>query len=79
MIYGIEIINNIVDITNYVMIETECLFADTDKIDDNLRSAKKETLITSRNAAYLDEDDIVAADSKNPMTLTTAVMEKRPE
>ena len=48
--YGIEIINNIVDITNYVMIETGMpLHAfDTDKIDEIiLRSAKKgETLIT---------------------------------
>ena len=49
MIYGIEIINNIVDITNYVMIETECLFADTDKIDDNLKISEK------RNTDHFEE------------------------
>lgn len=76
--YGIEIINNVVDITNYVMIETGMpLHAfDTDKIDEIiLRPAQKgETLITFEGTQLLfDEEDLVAADSKKPLTLTTAV------
>jgi len=76
--YGIEVINNIVDITNYVMIETGMpLHAfDTDKVDEIiLRQAKKgETLVTFEGTKLvLNEDDLVASDSKKPLTLTTAV------
>ena len=76
--YGIDIINNIVDITNYVMIELGMpLHAfDLDKVGEViLRPAKKgEKLITFEGTTLeLDGNDLVAADSQKPLTLTTAV------
>ncbi|OGC50101.1 phenylalanine--tRNA ligase subunit beta [candidate division WWE3 bacterium RIFCSPHIGHO2_01_FULL_40_23] len=76
--YGIEVINNIVDITNYVMIEFGMpLHAfDLDKVNEIiLRSAKRgETMVTFEGTKLsLDENDLIAADKTKPLTLTTAV------
>lgn len=76
--YGMESINNIVDITNYVMIELGMpLHAfDLDKVDEIvLRQAKNgEKLITFEGTELkLDSSDIVAADSHAPVALATAV------
>src|SRR3989344_1373006 len=76
--YGIEPKNNVVDITNYVMLELGMpLHAfDLAKVDEiNLRMARKcETLVTFEGTTLtFDENDLLAADSKKPLTLTTAI------
>lgn len=76
--YGIEVINNIVDITNYIMIELGMPIHafDLDKVKKIiLRQAKKgEKLITFEGGELrFDENDLLAADDGRPLTLTTAV------
>lgn len=76
--YGLPLINNIVDLTNFVMVELGIPMHafDLDKISKIiLRSAKKgESLITFEGTKLeLSPEDLVAADDKNPLTLTTAV------
>lgn len=76
--YGIEPKNNMVDITNYVMLEYGMpLHAfDLNKVDEIvLRQAKKgEKLVTFEGTELeFDESDLIAADSSKPLTLTTAV------
>ncbi|MCL5003651.1 MAG: phenylalanine--tRNA ligase beta subunit-related protein [Patescibacteria group bacterium] len=76
--YGIEPLNNVVDVTNFVMVELGMpLHAfDLDKVDEiNLRAATRgESLVTFEGTKLeLDENDLVAADSKKPLTLTTAI------
>lgn len=76
--YGIEPYNTIVDITNLVMLEYGMpLHAfDMDTFDEIiLRQAKKgETLVTFDGTTLeFDENDLIASDSKKPLTLTTAV------
>lgn len=76
--YGIEPYNNIVDITNLVMLEYGMpLHAfDTDTFDEIiLRQAKKgETLVTFEGTTLeFDESDLIASDASHPLTLTTAV------
>lgn len=76
--YGIEVINNVVDITNYIMVEMGMpLHAfDLDKVSEIiLRPAKRgETLVTFEGTELkFDEGDLLAADKTKPLTLTTAV------
>ena len=73
---GIRSINNIVDITNYIMIETgkPLHVFDADKIEKNkiiIRNAKKnEKLIALDELNYnLDESDLVIADSKKVLSI----------
>lgn len=76
--YGIEVVNNVVDITNFVMIETgmPTHAFDVDKFKGiTLRTAKLgETLVTfdGTNLVF-DNNDLLAADGDTPLTLTTAV------
>lgn len=80
--YGMESINNIVDLTNYVMIETgEPLHAfDLDKLDGNLEirlTQKGEEMITFQGKTLtLDEDDLVWAQGKDILSLAGAIGEK---
>ncbi len=72
---GIRPINNVVDISNYVMIETgqPLHFYDADRLGDIIvvRNANKdEKLITlDNNERILDESDIVIADNKTAIGL----------
>ncbi|MFA5386368.1 MAG: phenylalanine--tRNA ligase subunit beta [Candidatus Paceibacterota bacterium] len=73
---GLRPINNIVDITNYVMLEIgEPMHAfDYDKLTSGSiiirRAEKGEKIITLDNEAYkLDSDVLVIADSKNPLAI----------
>ena len=76
-ICGLRPINNIVDITNYVMLETgQPLHAfDYNKISENkkiiIRRAKKgEKIVTLDNEKYdLDKNVLVIADSKEPLAI----------
>jgi len=83
---GLKPINNVVDISNYVMLETgQPLHAfDLDKISDCkiiVRRAKKgEKIITLDNERYeLDKDVLVIADSKNPLAIAGIKGGKRAE
>lgn len=76
IVCGLRPINNIVDITNYVMLETgQPLHAfDLDKIRDKkiiVRRAKKgEKIITLDDETYvLDEEILVIADTKEPLAI----------
>ncbi len=76
--YGIEPKNNVVDLTNFVMIETgmPSHAFDSDKLDKIiLRQARLgETLKTFDGGTLeFDENDLLAASSTKPLTLTTAV------
>ena len=76
--YGMEVINNIVDMTNYVMIETGMPIHafDLDELASiTLRTARPgESLVTFEGGKLLfDENDLIAADGNVPLTLTTAV------
>ena len=76
--YGIEPKNNIVDITNYVMIELgmPSHAFDTDTFDQIiLRQANEgETLKTFDGGVLtFSKEDLVAASTTKPLTLTTAV------
>jgi phenylalanyl-tRNA synthetase beta chain len=76
--YGIEVINNIVDITNYIMIEAGMPIHafDLDKLGSiTLRTARSgESLVTFEGTKLqFDENDLIAADGNKPLTLTTAV------
>ncbi|MCD6284266.1 phenylalanine--tRNA ligase subunit beta [bacterium] len=73
---GLNSINNIVDITNYVMLETgQPIHAfDLDKISDNIiviREAKKgERIVTLDNNIYdLDKDILIISDRKDPLAI----------
>lgn len=73
---GLKPINNIVDIANYVMLETgQPLHAfDLDKIADQRiivrRAKKKEKIITLDNEKYeLDKDILIIADSTGPLAI----------
>ncbi|MFA6074162.1 MAG: phenylalanine--tRNA ligase subunit beta [Candidatus Woesearchaeota archaeon] len=80
--YGIETKNNIIDLTNYVMIETgEPMHAfDLDKIDSNLqiRLAKTgEKIITFMDSALsLNDDDLVWATNDTILSVAGAIGEK---
>lgn len=80
--YGIESINNIVDLTNYVMIETgEPMHAfDLDKIGNNLeiRLAKKNEKITTfqNNTITLTPDDLVWAKDDKILSVAGSIGEK---
>ncbi len=77
--YGMATINNIVDLTNYVMIETgEPMHAfDLDKIGNKLeiRLAKnREQMITFLGKSItLDSNDLVWADKKNILSIAGAI------
>ena len=73
---GLNSINNIVDITNYVMLETgQPIHAfDLDKISDNIivirRAKKGERIVTLDNNIYdLDEDILIISDKKEPLAI----------
>lgn len=75
--YGITSINNVVDITNYVMVETgEPMHAyDRDKLSEGrliLRRAKKGERMTTLlgEVLSLTPDDLVIADAKKPQGMT---------
>ncbi len=80
--YGMESINNIVDLTNFVMIETgEPMHAfDADKIGDNLtiRLAKNGEKIETfqGNEVTLTKDDMVWAKDRTVLSVAGAVGEK---
>jgi len=85
---GLRPINNIVDITNYVMLETgQPLHAfDLDKLNDGkiiIRRAKKgEKIITldeGRAERILDENILVIADAKKPIAIAGIKGGKEPE
>ncbi len=83
---GLKPINNVVDISNYVMLETgQPLHAfDLDKISDCKiivrRAKKREKIITLDNERYeLDKDVLVIADSKNPLAIAGIKGGKRAE
>ena len=76
--FGLEPKNTIIDITNYVMLElgmpTHAF--DLDSFDEIiLRQAKKGESLKTFDGGTLsfDENDLLASDSKKPLTLTTAV------
>ncbi len=76
--FGIEPKNNVVDITNFVMVETgmPSHAFDADKFDEIvLRQAKKGETLKTFDGGILefDENDLLAASSTKPLTLTTAV------
>ena len=73
---GLQSINNIVDIANYVMLETgqPLHIFDLDKLADKkiiIRTAKQgEEIVTLDNQKFvLDEDILVIADGKNPVAV----------
>lgn len=75
-ICGLKPINNIVDVTNYIMLETgQPLHAfDLDKIEGKKivvkRAKKGEKILTLDNIEYnLDEDVLVIADKKEPIAI----------
>jgi len=80
--YGIESVNNIVDLTNYVMVETgEPMHAfDLDKLSGNLeiRLAKNGEKITTfqGTSLTLTSDDLVWAQGKNVLSVAGAIGEK---
>ena len=76
--YGLEVFNNIVDITNYIMVETGMpLHAfDLSKLRRiTLRPARDGESLTTFDGTNLklDHNDLITADNGTPLTLTTAV------
>ena len=72
---GLQVINNIVDITNYVMLETgQPLHAfDLDKVNDKIivrRAKKGEKIAALDDKTYqLDKDILVISDKKKPVAI----------
>lgn len=76
--YGLEPINNVVDLTNYVMVELGFpLHAfDRDRVSKLIlrKACPGESLTTFEGTKLkLTEEDLVAADERGPLTLTTAI------
>ncbi len=83
---GLQFINNVVDIANYVMLETgQPLHAfDLDKLEGKKiivrRANKNEKIITLDNQKFdLDKDILVIADAKNPVAIAGIKGGKNPE
>src|SRR5258708_2450372 len=81
--YGMESINNIVDLTNYVMIETgqPMHTFDLEKIDKNLEirlASRGEQMITFLGKTVtLDKNDIVWAQGKEILSVAAAIGSKK--